>query len=227
MPTVVRWQTMLKKRKTYRIVIGLFVVLLLSGSVMILLDKKLTGVFLHIAEVKAVQLVNEAVQASLQEEKLTGNINYHELIVVHKDNEGGITLIRADALAVNKFASNISVSVQRALDNLRRQSFRIPLGQVLDIPVFSNKGPKLKYSVMQVGSVRFTTSDSFETAGINQTRHTIYLNLEITVRIVASSKSVEKIVSIKMPLTESIIVGRIPETFITFSNGILGRELIK
>jgi sporulation protein YunB len=206
---------------------GLFSVLLLFCGVTIFLDRKLTGVFLNIAEVKAIQLVNEAVQASFQGEKLTGNINYHELIVVHKDNDGVITLVQADALAVNTFASNISVSVQRSLDDMRRQSFRIPLGQVLDIPVFSNKGPKLKYSVMQVGSVRFTTSDSFETAGINQTKHTIYLNLEITVRIVASSKSSEKMVSIRMPLAESIIVGRIPETFITIPNGIIGRELLR
>ncbi|OPX87439.1 MAG: Sporulation protein YunB [Pelotomaculum sp. PtaB.Bin117] len=187
-----------------------------------LLDIKLRDVFFNIAEVKTVQLVTEAIQESLQEEAMKENIRYQDLIYIHKDNEGRITLMQADTLKVNRIASNTSMAVQETLENLRRQSFSIPIGQVFGFPIFANRGPRLRYSIMQVGSVKFNITDKFESAGINQTKHTIYLNLDTNVRIVVPSKSGEALISTQMPLTENIIVGSIPDTFVTLPGGILG-----
>lgn len=214
---------MFKRRRPYK---KAFIIIIIASisviGMLMLLDIKLRDVFFNIAEVKAVQLVTEAIQESLQEEAMNENIRYQDLIYIHKDSEGRITLMQADTLKVNKIASNTSIAAQKTLENLKWQSFSIPIGQVFGFPIFANWGPRLRYSIMQVGSVKFNITDKFESAGINQTKHTIYLNLDTDVRIVVPSKSGEAVVSTQMPLTENIIVGRIPDTFVTVPGGILG-----
>ncbi|MCG9968874.1 sporulation protein YunB [Pelotomaculum terephthalicicum JT] len=213
---------MFKRRRPYKQIFIITAVSISMIGILMLLDIKLRDVFFNIAEVKTVQLVTEAIQESLQEEAMKENIRYQDLIYIHKDNEGRITLMQADTLKVNRIASNTSMAVQETLENLRRQSFSIPIGQVFGFPIFANRGPRLRYSIMQVGSVKFNITDKFESAGINQTKHTIYLNLDTNVRIVVPSKSGEALISTQMPLTENIIVGSIPDTFVTLPGGILG-----
>jgi len=213
---------MFKRRRPYKKAFIIMIAGLSVIGVMMLLDMKLRDVFFDIAEVKAVQVVTEALQESLQEEAANENIRYQDLIYIHKDSEGRITLIQADTLKVNKIASSTSLAAQKTLENLRWQSFSIPIGQVFGFPIFANSGPRLRYTIMQVGAVKFNITDKFESAGINQTKHTIYLNLDTDVRIVVPSKSGEAVISTQIPLTESVIVGNIPDTFVTLPGGILG-----
>ena len=57
-------------------------------------------------------------------------------------------------------------------------------------------------------------STEFENAGINQTRHRVYLKVSAQVRIVAplSGSAIE--VQTVVPITEMIIVGDVPDTYI-------------
>jgi len=212
----------LKRRHPYKNAFFIIFFSILVVGILILLDIKLRNVFFDIAEVKAVQIATEAMQRSIQQEATDKNIQYQDLINIHKDSEGRITLMQANTLIVNRIASSVTIAVQKALEDLRWQSFSIPAGQVLGIPLFANRGPKIKYSIMQVGTVRFSITDKFDSAGINQTRHTIYLNLDSNVRIVIPTKTAETVVSTQVPLTESVIVGGIPSTIITVPGGILG-----
>ncbi|MEG3070366.1 MAG: sporulation protein YunB [Candidatus Syntrophopropionicum ammoniitolerans] len=91
----------------------------------------------------------------------------------------------------------------------------------------ANLGPRLKYNIMPAGTVRVNVVDKFETAGINQTRHAIYLNFDTNVRIVIPFKGGEAVIAMQVPLVESIIVGGVPSTFVSVQGGILGSGLLK
>ncbi|OPY57848.1 MAG: Sporulation protein YunB [Pelotomaculum sp. PtaU1.Bin035] len=213
---------MFKRRRPYKLIFASFVCSVMILGAFILIDIKLRDVFFDIAQVKAVQLATEAMQNSLQKETADENLQYQDLINIHKDNQGRITLMQANTLKVNKVASSITLAVQKTLENLRWQSFSIPFGQVLGVPILANYGPRIGYSIMPLGTVRYNITDKFDSAGINQTKHTIYLNFDTKVLIVIPSKSGETVVSTQVPLTESIIVGGIPNTFVTLPGGIFG-----
>ena len=80
---------------------------------------------------------------------------------------------------------------------------------------------------MPAGAVRVNVVDKFEAAGINQTRHSIYLNFDTNIRIVIPSKGGEAVVGMQVPLVESIIVGGVPSTFVSVQGGILSSGLLK
>lgn len=213
---------MFKRRRPYKQVFIVIVAMMLIGGILTFLDHKLRTVFFEIAEYKAVQIATEAMQLSLQKEATEQQVQYQDLINIHKDTQGRITIMQANTMKVNKIASSTTLAVQKSLEDLKRQTFSVPLGQVLGVPLFANHGPRLSYSIMPVGTVRYRLIDQFDSAGINQTRHTIYLNFDTNVRIVVPSKAGETVVSTQVPLTESIIVGDIPDTFVTITGGVLG-----
>lgn len=216
---------MLKRRRPYKQIFIIVLIGVLLAVTMAFLDSKLRGVFYELAEVKATQLVTQAIQESLQEETMNNSLYYQDMIRIHKNNEGAVTLMQADTLKVNAVSSNIALAVQNTLEELKWHSFGVPVGQALGIPVFANSGPKLRYKIMQVGSVKFNITEKFESAGINQTKHTIYLQLDTNVRIVVPAKSGETLVSTQIPLVENIVVGEIPDAFITWPGATLGAGL--
>lgn len=218
---------MFKRRRRVRPGPILFTFCLIFAVLLVILDLSLRGTFYSIAEVKAVQIATNAVQRTLEEQVSDQSIRYQDFVMIHTDTEGHITLMQADTVRVNKFASTTTLAVEKTLENLRWQSFSIPLGQVLGLPLLSNFGPKITYHIMPVGTVRVNVLDKFESAGINQTKHSIYLALDTNVRIVVPSKSGETTVTSQLPLVESIIVGSVPNTFVNVTGGVFGSGLLK
>lgn len=213
-----------RKRKTvFRIA---FINIIVIGAVL-LADLTLRDTLFNIASVRAVQIATESANRALQQKVADENIQYQDFILIHKDSDGHIVLMQANTVKVNKFASDTTLAVQKALEDLRWQSFGIPVGQIFGIPLFANMGPRIKYSILPVGSVRVNVVDKFETAGINQTRHSIYLNFDTNVRIVIPSKGGEAVVGMQVPLVDSIIVGNVPSTFVSMPGGILSSGLLK
>lgn len=193
-----------------------------TACLCILADRMLRQTFFAIAEIKAVQVATEVLQETVKREVLNENIRYQDIIFVHKDSQGRVTLMEADTAKVNRVAAETALAVQKSLEELKRQTFTIPLGQVLGIPMFANYGPKIKYTILPAGTVRVNVVDKFDSAGINQTKHSIYLYFTAHVKIVVPSKSGEAQVTAQVPLAESIIVGSVPSALVSIPGGILG-----
>lgn len=213
-----------KKRKT---AFGIAFINIIVIGLILLADLTLRNTFFNIAEIRAVQLATEAANTALQQEVTDENLQYQDFVLIHKDSDGHIVLMQANTVKVNQFAAATTLAVQKALEDLRWQSFGIPLGQILGVPLLANLGPRLKYNIMPAGAVRVNVVDKFEAAGINQTRHSIYLNFDTSIRIVIPSKGGEAIVGMQVPLVESIIVGGVPSTFVSVQGGILSSGLLK
>lgn len=218
---------MFKRRRRKKNIIGIAFINIIVIVIILIVDLALRDAFYSIAEVRAIQLATETANKALQQEVSDENLQYQDFIIIHKDSEGHIVLMQANTVKVNKFAADTTLAVQKALEDLRWQSFGIPVGQILGIPLLANLGPKIKYNILPVGAVRVNVVDRFETAGINQTRHTIYLNFDTNVRIVIPSKGGESLVAMQVPLVESIIVGSVPSTFVSMPGGILSSGLLK
>ena len=80
--------------------------------------------------------------------------------------------------------------------------------------VFHNIGPKVDIKMNQIGSITKNYESIFESAGINQTRHKIYLNIELKLNVVIPLRSEEVEIFCQIPISETIIVGKIPNTAI-------------
>jgi sporulation protein YunB len=107
-----------------------------------------------------------------------------------------------------------TIRVQDALKAIRGEIIYIPLGQAIDSHLLANYGPRIPVRLVPIGRVNTNVIDVFESAGINQTRHKVYLDIhaEVTVVIPFVSSVIEVVTSV--PLADNVYIGAVPDTVI-------------
>ena len=92
----------------------------------------------------------------------------------------------------------------------------VPLGSAIGLTLLAGSGPRIPISIVPVGSVQTDFETEFEACGINQTRHKVYLQLSASIRIVIPTGAKTTNVTANMLVAESIIVGKVPESFVGY-----------
>ena len=187
--------------------------LLLIAACILLAERNLTRVVLSLAQAQAramaVQVLNEAASELLS----SGSVTYDSLMHVTADGTGQVRLIQANTPEMNRLAAQASLLAQSRLQSSGEQAVRIPLGSALGLTLFAGAGPKIEVRILPVGSVHAEFHTDFQTAGINQTRHRVSLQLTAQVRLVIPTGAQTVEVSTQVAMAESIIVGEVPDTF--------------
>ena len=167
----------------------------------------------NLAESKANYILNNAVNEGVKEVIMAKEITYNELVSVIKDDSGKISGITTNLVAANKLKSDFTIKINEKINSLEETEISIPLGNLTKINTLSGFGPKLKIKLLPSGKLSVNFKNEFKEAGINQTRHEIYLEAvsSASFYLPTGIYSVAEIVS-KIPLCESIIVGIVPES---------------
>lgn len=198
----------------------ILVVLGLSfGCLFYMIDRSLKPTIIQIAEARAHILATETMNKVLYE-KILVNTNYEDLITVHKDTQQRVTLMQANTIKISRILSEANLAIKETLKNLENQTFYIPLGQALNSPLLAHYGPNINVKLLPVGTVNVSFGDSFQEAGINQTRHVLFLNINTTVKIVVPLVTEDIVVKSQVPIAETIIIGDVPNTYFGLGSSV-------
>ena len=205
----------LSKKAKWRIF--LLSVFLFFIFVLIYLNFVVNPIIINATESKVRSLTQIAVGKAVHEVIKDTNV-YDDLIVINKNESGEITMISTNAFQINLLTRVLLDNAQKKLDEMGNNGISIGLGTFTGLPIFSNWGPKVNLKMLPIGTIYSRFRSEFSEAGINQTSHRIYLTIETNVNIImpTASKQVETITEILV--TESIIVGKIPQTYLNSSN---------
>ena len=153
--------------------------------------------------------VNDAVYYTLSDD-----IRYDDLVTIHRDNAGNIISVAANPLKINKIARDTASISQSNLKNLSLNGIPVPLGALTGIEAFAGLGPNINFRIIPVSSVSCDYSSTFESVGINQTKHSIYLNVIADISIVMPSRTENFAVLTEILVGESVIVGAVPDAYL-------------
>ncbi|NLG26069.1 MAG: sporulation protein YunB [Clostridiales bacterium] len=173
----------------------------------------LNPTMINMAEARASQLAVTAINRAV-DEVIGATLRYSDLVSVSLDGDGNVSMLQANTILMNDLASRTALAAQRNLGDLADQGISLPLGAALGVGVFSGYGPRIRINVLPVGTVVTKFVTDFETAGINQTRHEISLESTITMRIIVPAGAQAVQVHVYMPIAESIIVGKVPSSYV-------------
>lgn len=159
------------------------------------------------AKAIGVQITEETVNEFIQ------NVEYETLMHITYNSQGKIIAISANIIELNKLSSQISYKIQEKLNNLDKMSVAIPITSMMGINVFSGCGPDISIKLVPMGNIETKFDTNFASQGINQTKHTIYMNIKSAITVVAPfiGSSVE--CNSTVTIAETIIVGDIPDTY--------------
>lgn len=157
-----------------------------------------------------------AIATKISNEQATlvmANYKYQDLCTVTKDINGNVTMIKSNIIPINEIISDVAVCIQEELDKESNTSFRIPLGSFTGSKLLSGIGPEIPFRMSSVGNVETDLRSEFSSAGVNQTLHRIYLQVECNVAILTPFNVIEKKIANQVLLAEAVIVGTVPETY--------------
>jgi len=205
----------LKHRLTKRqkLVAWFFVVLFVSILALNYLNAHVNPIIISVSEAKVRALSVIATNNAIGE-VVTNPDLYNELVRVQEDSTGQITLIQANTIAINKLNKMLMLATQQQLENMGGVGVKIPIGSFSGLPVLNGMGPKVTIRLFPVGNVQCTFVSEFKSAGINQTNHKILVNMETKVSLVLPLSTKQVSTTTQMLICESIIVGRVPDTYL-------------
>ena len=151
-------------------------------------------------------------------ETLNQNVSYGELINIVKDSSQNVSYIEANSLRINLLSKLMSREVISNFLKFAKLPITIALGSFSGISIFAGYGPKIAYSVNPHGEANSYFNSSFDSAGINQTNHKLYLVTTLKVYVVLPFKKLEITSSADVLLCETLIVGKIPEVYLSSGN---------
>jgi len=199
--------------KKGRVIRLCLVILLTVVALGMLLERNLEGVILDMAHARAEAMAVEYMHQAVRD-VMGDSVAYEDMITVRTDQAGKITMLAANAVRMNDLATVTALKAQAKLESAEAQSISIPLGAALGVPFLSALGPRVQVKIVPVSAVSAAFSTEFESAGINQTRHKIYLSLHTTVRLVIPSGAKQVSLQSQVLIAESIVVGEVPESYV-------------
>ncbi len=204
-----------KRRRVPSIVlVSILLCIIIIGTFWIM-ETHLKPTLLAIAETKATFIATQSINQVISD-RANLNIDPQTLMNVTLDSRGRVVLIQPNTMEFNKIAADTTIKVQDKLKEISEEQINIPMGQIFGSQLLASMGPNITVTVIPVGTVQIKVIDKFEQAGINQTRHMIYLIATTQIRIVVPLVSKSISVDTQMPIAEYVVVGDVPNTYVQF-----------
>ncbi len=145
--------------------------------------------------------------------------NYHSLMHIERDQQGKIVMISADMPLINSLIAALTEEIDQALSSLGEQRLTIPLFALTGSKLFSSWGPQIPIDISGIATPSVELTDSFVAAGINQTKHSIYLEIEAKLQVAVPFQQETCTVATKVLLAEGILIGEVPEAYLQLERG--------
>jgi sporulation protein YunB len=207
---------MMKAITKFKVIVIMFFFMSLFFTFIYALDEVIMPNVMLICDaemkVRATEIINKTIF-----NEYSNNFNYDDVIKIEKDGEGNITMLKADTLKMNKIATSVAINAQSELERVGEIGIKMPIGYLAKNNILAYYGPKVTVRMTPVGHIETKYSSEFETAGINQTRHKIYVETITKIKVMLPMSNSEVEIKNQVPIAETIIVGKVPKTSLQLS----------
>ncbi len=202
------------KRKGIRALTALAIIAVIATLTALYFVKVATPLVAEIAEAEIrAQTVAAYVDANAKIHKLSEF--YGDFFEYEKNTEGEITLVKANTAGINSLVIHAQREIQASVNKITSGSVEIPAGAFTGISLIADKGADIGINVSPVGVVDVKINSFYYAEGINQTLHRLVMRVSTTIQMLVPLKAEDVTVSMDFILAEDILLGRVPDSYIT------------
>ena len=153
--------------------------------------------------------INKTIAAIMREGDYSGDY----FVKLEKNDRGEVTAISSNMARVNALSAEILERVIGATDS-RTLTVSIPLGNLTGVALLMGRGPGIPVQIIALTSSRVEFQNSIVTAGINQTKHQINLEVIVDIDILIPWSSESTQVVTEVLIADTVIVGQVPGSYV-------------
>ena len=208
----------MKRRRFYRRRGSLFFKAVCAAIILLiavlLLDAKLRPAIYDLAALEAYALSSKTVNSAVEKILSENAPAYSEIVNINYGAGNTITGITTDIVKMNLFKSQVTKAVDAAFNERGKTDVTVSLGTASGVTLFSGWGPYIDVDVGFSSSTQSDFENVFTAAGINQTQHSVMLNIETTVMLNMAGKRTAQTVETSFCVAQTVIVGSVADVMV-------------
>lgn len=188
-------------------VLAVLFLLVLTASVF------LKDISSEIAVSDASDIVTVSVNNAVAQVLASGDYTGDYFVDFEKDANGDVAAISSNMAKINTLSAQILEKVVGTTEK-NTITVKIPSGNLTGISLLMGRGPKVPVKIIVLTSSRVEFNNNIITAGINQTKHQINLDVIVDVEILVPWGSETTQVITEVLIADTVIVGEVPDTYL-------------
>lgn len=197
--------------RRYKVLVCIFSLLVIVT--LLYFQRNVTRVLISISEATIRSITTVAVNDAIYY-TLNDSLRYEDLVTIDRDSDGNVTSITTDSLKINRIARDTAYLSQENLTKMSAEGIMVPIGALTGIEMLAGFGEKINIKIIPISNVECGFVSKFESAGINQTKHSIYLEIVSSISIIMPATTTNLASTIEVLVCESVIVGSIPDVYL-------------
>ncbi len=160
----------------------------------------------------------------MEEEVFSQPEAYENMVMLERDSGNRVTALRTDVIAIGRIKTRLVNGLFERLSDLEHTTVEVPLGTVFAPDFFTGMGPVLDIGMAGLTQMSAEFVSAFSSAGINQTRHNIIIEIHAGFRVLTPLGGEDREVVTSYPVTDTVIVGTVPERYMYIDD--MGGDLL-
>lgn len=189
-------------------------ILIVLLTAVLLADAKIRPAVYELATVEACAVASERVHSAVEKLLSKSAPSYSELVNINYSNSNTITGITTNIVKMNLFKSQVTNAINSEFNAMSKTEIPVSLGTASGIVLFSGFGPHITIDVGFSSSTVTDFKNVFESAGINQTQHSVMLCVETTVMLSLAGRRIPKTIKTSFCVAQTVIVGSVPNVMV-------------
>ena len=161
----------------------------------------------------AVDLMTLCVNDTINRTLAGRDYGYDYFVTIDRDESGAVTAIKANMARINALSSELLSDIVKAADG-GELSLAIPIGNLLGSSLLLGRGFDIPVDITMLSSSRVDFKNDLISAGINQTKHQMKLDVVIDIDVIMPWRTVSTQVVSEILIAETVIVGKVPQTYL-------------
>ncbi|MEB1808998.1 MAG: sporulation protein YunB [Bacillaceae bacterium] len=221
----------------YVLLLSFVIFVVLTAQGLWLVEKGIRPTLIHIAKTETQVLGTEAINDAISK-KIAEQLDMEELLIIEKDQNGDISSITFNSAIATRVQAEATQRVQRYLRLMEQGRvhemvlpdgvevdfnqevytqdgiiYTIPLGQATNNALLAHLGPQIPVRFTAIGDVKANMRHQVENTGINNTMLSLYLDLQVDVKIVIPFATDMEVVKTSIPIGMTLVPGKVPEYY--------------
>lgn len=203
-----RWK---KKTKVKAVICALLVFLILT---LVYYFAVVCPAVVALSQEKIRSIATQTISEVVGEVLTNGDYTYDDLVEVTYSSENKISQISTNSTQVNLLVREVTAKVQERFDQLDSAQVVVNLGSFTGIPFLFGYGPEITLNLVPIGTVQTNFETKFLSAGINQTLHSLYFDVNAILGLILPGSTQNFDTNLQVLICESVIVGEIPSIYL-------------
>ena len=204
------------RKKSFKRFFILFFILVIIISLIVYYKKVVTETLYSICNDYAYACSSESLNSAVIS-SLSDSVKYNDVVKIDKNLSGDIVLISTDTHTANYISKKVTELTRESIKIRMKQGVPVPFLAFTGVGIISGYGKTVNLKTANVVSVASEYNSIFESVGINQTNHSLYIKVITTVSINIPLKKSVSVFESEILLAQSVLVGKVPEIYLNGS----------